>query len=145
MSGSEDRSRASTTMPLPTSRPAASASWVFGVIPTPTMTASAATWLPSASRTPSARPPDPVISATWTPKRRSTPCSRCRSAKTWATSRPSTRSSGSSAASRTVTSTPAARAAAAVSRPIQPAPITATRDAVWKAALIRSLSPTRRR
>ena len=62
-----------------------------------------------------------------------------------ATSRPRTRSSGSSAISSTVTSTPAARAAAVVSRPIQPAPITATRDAPWKAALIRSLSSALRR
>ena len=40
---------------------------------------------------------------------------------------------------------PAARPAAVVSRPIQPAPITATRDAAAKAALIWSLSATRRR
>ena len=152
MSGSEDLSRASTTTPLLVARPAASASWVFGVIPTPTMTASASTRLPSASRTPAAglplsaaRPPLSVISLTCTPNRRSTPCSRCRPANTWATSGPSTRGSGSAAASRIVTSTPAARAAAAISRPIQPAPITAIRDAVWKVALIRSLSATRRR
>ena len=145
MSGSEDRSPASTTTPLPVSRPAASASWLFGVIPTPTITASASTWLPSAIRTPLARPPATEISSTWTPNRRSAPCWRCRSAKTCATSGPSTRSSGSSAASMTVTSAPAARAAAAVSSPIHPAPMTATRDAVWKAALIWSLSAARRR
>src|SRR5260370_32190546 len=46
-------------------------SWLLGVIPTPTMIASAWTRLPSASRAPPARQPDPVISATWTPKRRS--------------------------------------------------------------------------
>ncbi len=37
------------------------------------------------------------------------------------------------------------RAAAAVSRPIQPAPMTATRDAEPNAALIASLSATLRR
>ena len=144
-SGSADRNAASTTTPLLTGRPAASASWVFGAIPTPTMTASAWMWLPSPSRTPLARPPAVVISLTCTPNRKSTPCSRCRPAKTRATSAPSTRSSGSSAASRMVTSTPAARAAAAVSRPIQPAPITATREAALKVAMSRSLSSTRRR
>ena len=43
MSGSEDRSAASTTTPLLSCRPAAPASWVFGVIPTPAMTVSAST------------------------------------------------------------------------------------------------------
>ena len=52
MSGSEVRSCASTRMPLSTSRPAASASPVLGVMPTPTMTASASMRLPSASSTP---------------------------------------------------------------------------------------------
>jgi hypothetical protein len=43
MSGFEERSPASVTTPLRTSRPASSASRVLGVIPTPTMTASAGT------------------------------------------------------------------------------------------------------
>jgi hypothetical protein len=64
------------------------------------------------------------ISASAVLNRKSTPCWRCSPAKTRATSGPSTRSSGSSADSTTVTATPAARAAALISRPIQPAPIT---------------------
>ena len=47
----------------------------------------------------------------------------CRSANTCATSGPSTATSGSSAFSRIVTATSASRAAAAISSPIQPAPM----------------------
>ena len=64
-----------------------------------------------------------------TPQRRSTPCSTCRRANTAAISGPSTASSGAAACSSTVTWAPAARAAAATSSPIQPAPMTTTRDA----------------
>ena len=67
---------------------------------------------------PNSRTPD----SNW----KSTPCARCRSAKTVATSLPRTRRSGSESISTTVTGQPAARAAAAVSSPIQPAPITTT-------------------
>jgi len=44
-----------------------------------------------------------------------------------------------------MTSTPAVRAAAATSRPIHPAPMMSTRDAVVNVSRIRSLSPTLRK
>ena len=109
-------------------------------MPAPTMTASAATYEASDRRTPVTRPSSPVISAICTPHRRSTPCRRCSSAKIPATRSPSTRCRGSSAISSTVTSIPAARAAAAVSSPIQPPPTIAIRRAVRKVARSRSLS-----
>ena len=144
MSGSEVRSPASTAMPLPISRPAASASWVFGrdadaddhrvgldlaAVGQPYPAGPAAA--PVISLDLDAEPQVDAVLAVQVGEDLRRP------------RRPSTRSSGSSAVSSTVTSAPAARAAAAASRPIHPAPMTATRDAVWKAALIWSLSPAR--
>jgi hypothetical protein len=140
-----ERKCSSTLTPLSISSPDALASSVLGVAPTPTTTRSPSIWLPSESRTPVARAESsPVIRATCTPQRRSTPWPRCRVANTSATSRPNTRSNGSSAASNTATSTPAISAAAATSKPIQPAPTITIRDTVMNAALSRSQSSTRR-
>ena len=60
--------------PFSTWRPAAAASSVLGVIPTPTRTMSASIRLPSLSMTPVTDPFLPVSSATATWQRRSTPC-----------------------------------------------------------------------
>ena len=113
--------------PLSVASPAASASATLGATPMPTTTQVGLDGRrrPRAVRRPG-RPAFSIAGHLRRRVRRSTPCSRCRSAKTCATSGPSTRSSGRSSDSSTVTSAPAFRAAAAASRPIQPAPMIAT-------------------
>src|SRR6266568_2740344 len=81
MSGSLVRSPASTATPLSAARPAASASSMAGVMPTPTRARSAGRCVPSVSRTDVSRAPSPRNSRTPTPNRNPTPCARCRSAE----------------------------------------------------------------
>ena len=61
--------------------PAASASSMAGVMPTPTRARSAGRCVPSVSRTDVSRAPSPRNSRTPTPNRNPTPCARCRSAE----------------------------------------------------------------
>ena len=77
MSGSEVRRCSSTTIPLSTDSPAADASSVLGVTPTPTTTRSAGIRVPSSSTTAPTRDlpvPAGSMRSTPTPRRRSTSC-----------------------------------------------------------------------
>ena len=145
MPGPEVRSAASATTPLAISRPASAARPVLGTAPIPTTTMSAGSAAPDEVITSPTRPPGPRSSLTDSPNRNCTPCSRCRSANISPSSEPSARYSAVGSGSTTVTSQPASRAAAVISRPIQPAPTVTTRPPPRKAAASRSESPTVRR
>src|SRR5262245_52560809 len=145
MPAPEVRSPASATTPLSTSRPASAARPVLGTTPIPITTMSAGTAAPEEVITSSTRPPAPRSSLTDSPNRNCTPCSRWRSANISPSSVPIARFSAVGSGSTTVTSHPASRAAAVVSRPIQPAPTVTTRPPSRKAPASRSESPTVRR
>ena len=131
-------------MPLLASSPAAAASWLLGVIPTPAMTPSASIRLrrPAALVGPAPAAGDLGDLDTAAQVHAVLLVQGGEDLGGLAAEHPQQRQFRLSS---TVTARPAARAAAAVSRPIQPAPITATREEDWRAALIRSLSPTFRR
>ena len=140
MSGSEVRSASSVSTPLPVSSPARAARSSLGAAPMPTTRTSAGI----------SAPPDVMTmpgrnSTAFSPNRNSTPWARCRPAKTAPSSGPSWSVSAPDCGSSTVTAHSAVRAAAVVSRPIQPAPATTTRVPGWNAERSRSESAIVRR